>query len=224
MKDKVLQSRLTTLSALITAMQPNPPGVFICTSGVGAYGEDDSKIFNEFSTPATGSFFLKQVADEVEHLCVTRMKQELPNTRVVLLRLGVVLDPSGGALHKMLIPFKFGLGGPLGSGEQIFPWVSRRDVVRAVQFVAEKEHIQGPVNVVAPDFTSQKRFAQALGKALHRPAIIPLPEAVLNLVFTKEAARAMFLASIKVEPKVLLDADFKFNDVNIEVFLKDVLK
>jgi len=227
MKTKVYESRVGGAKALTNWMANLPARdekrVLITASGVGSYlrPEDYSgPALTEVDPVERDNNFLAKVAYDSEHACDPIKAQ----ARVVHARFGVVLDPNGGALQQMLLPFKLGLGGPMGSGQQIFPWVSLRDVVESLIFMLGNPKIQGPVNVVSPTAatTTQKQFAQALGKSLNRPAVIPLPGFVLRTVMGREAAECMLLGSMKVAPRVLAEAGFDFKDKNIEVFLKQM--
>ena len=192
---------------------------FISASATGIYGVKPS----DYNGPAfveqdavlgdTGNF-LTVVSRDAESACdMVREK-----VRVVHPRFGVILDKNGGALQQMLPPFKMCVGGPMGSGQQMFPWASLDDTVDALVFLLRNESAVGPFTIVSPGAqeTSQKRFAKALGGALHRPAVVPLPAFVLNLVMGRDAAEAMLLGSCKVDPKALRDAGFEFKDDTIE--------
>ena len=232
MKDQVYTSRVQGAQLLADWLDSfetkltDPRPTFICTSAVGYYGTPPSDYsgppFTETSRPFNEGTFLGKVSSDCERACDLIRDR----VRVIHPRFGVVLDPSGGALKEMLLPFKLGLGGPMGSGQQMFPWVSLRDVVAALVFMLENPQIEGAVNVVAPTAaeTSQKQFAKALGKALHRPAAIPVPAFALKGLIGSEAAEAMLLSSIKVAPRVLTESGFKFQDPKIEECLQNMLR
>ena len=228
MKQRVYHSRVNGAS-ILTKWLANLPEtkrkrVFLSASAVGIYGTKPADYSGppfEETAGGDGQGFLQTVARDAEKACDAIRS----NIRVAHPRFGVVLDPNGGVLNQLLLPFKLGLGGPMGEGTQIFPWVSLDDVVEALVFALRNES-EGPFNVVSPGAqeTSQARFASALGRALHRPAFVPLPGFVLNAMMGREAADAMLLGSIKVAPKVLREAGFTFKDDNIEECLKKLLK
>jgi uncharacterized protein (TIGR01777 family) len=150
------------------------------------------------------------------------LKAEKSGARVVLLRTGIVLDPSGGALAKMLPPFCLGLGGPLGSGEQMMSWVHIDDEVAAIRACLENTALKGPVNLTAPHPVTMKEFARALGRALHRPAAAPVPAFVLKIALGEMSE--MLLTGQNVVPRKLQDAGFSFRYPDLDGALKDLLK
>lgn len=226
MKFNVLESRVNGAKLLAQLILHNPPPeTFICTSGVGYYGLPPSDFagegFSETSTPFpfTNKPFLHEVAAQVEAACDP--VREI--TRVVHPRLAAVMDLGGGALPKLMLPFKLGVGGPLGPGNQNFPWVSLRDVVDAYVFILEHKDVAGPVNVASPQACTAREFAAALAEAMHRPCAVPVPAVVLRTVLGKEAAESLFLASIRVLPKVLASKGFQFRDEDVRPFLQQLL-
>jgi uncharacterized protein len=138
---------------------------------------------------------------------------------VVLLRTGVVLTPAGGALGKMLLPFKLGLGGRLGAGTQWMSWIALEDWVRAVRFLANVTSVSGPVNLVAPNPIKNAEFAQTLARVLGRPAFAPVPAFALELLFG-EMAQATLLASQRVRARRLLESGFDFRHLTLEQALR----
>ncbi|KAH9254605.1 hypothetical protein BASA81_007362 [Batrachochytrium salamandrivorans] len=229
MKFDFLESRVNGAKLLAQLILHNPPPeTFICTTGVGYYGLPPSDFAGEGFSETSNPFpfqddankpFLHEVAAQVEAACDP--VREI--TRVVHPRLAPVLDLNGGALPKLMLPFKVGLGGPLGPGNQNFPWVSLRDVVDAYVFILERKDITGPVNVVSPHASTAKEFATALGEAMHRPCAVPVPAVVLRTVFGKEAAESLVLSSRRILPKVLMDKGFQFRDEDIRPFLHQLL-
>ncbi|MEJ2582244.1 MAG: DUF1731 domain-containing protein, partial [Acidobacteriota bacterium] len=143
------------------------------------------------------------------------------DTRVVLLRLGMVLAQEG-ALEKMLTPFKLGLGGPIGSGRQFWPWIGIDDVSGIVEFILGQPEIEGPVNVVAPQETRCSEFTRTLGRELSRPAIMPAPAFALRLAMG-EMADSLLLASQRVRPKVLETADYEFRNPTLDGAIRSAL-
>ncbi|NPA48992.1 MAG: TIGR01777 family protein [Thermodesulfobacteria bacterium] len=192
--------------------------VLLNASAVGFYGADrGEEEVTESSGP--GNDFLARVCQEWER---EALAGERRGARVCLMRFGIVLGPDGGALKKMLLPFKLGLGGPLGSGKQWFPWIHIKDLCRAAVFLAQKETLAGPFNFVAPGIVRQKEFVKALGRVLRRPAILPVPAFVLRLVFGELAD--LFLGGVKARPARLLEAGFRFQFPEIESALEDLLR
>jgi uncharacterized protein len=196
---------------------PRPPGVLVCASAIGIYGNRGSETLSENSMPGQG--FLADLCRQWE--ASARVAEEA-GIRVVHLRFGVVLSKSGGALAKLLPVFKLGLGGNLGNGEQWMSWVSLADVVRAILFVVERDDIRGPINVVSPNPVTNAAFTRAIGRVLHRPTILPVPAVALRLAFGQMADETM-LASMRVMPMRLSDAGFRFQHEAIEPALQAVL-
>ena len=149
------------------------------------------------------------------------MRASVSGSRVVLLRIGVVLSPTGGALEKMLLPFKLGLGGRLGNGRQWFPWVHLADIVGLIEFALKNQAISGPVNGVAPGIVTNEAFTRILAATLHRPVFLPVPEFALRLL-TGEMA-AVVLASQRVAPAVPLAGGDAFRFPSLESALRDLL-
>ena len=180
-----------------------PPRVLVCASAVGYYGDRGDEVLDEDSTAGAG--FLASVCREWEAAARTA---EAVSERVVMLRFGVVLSAQGGALARMLPPFRLGLGGRLGSGRQGFPWIHLHDAVAAIRHAMERD-IRGPVNLVAPEQVTNADLTRAIAAALRRPALLPVPSAALRLAFG-EMARETLLASARVVPAVLQDDGFVY--------------
>ena len=217
-KKRLRESRVNATRALcqsLAAMKPLPK-VLLSASAVGIYGSCREVLLSEDSPP--GDDFLAKLARDWEE--ATGAASE-PGIRVVHLRLGIVLSPKGGALAKMLTPFKMCLGGCVGSGRQWWSWVTLADTARAILFALENETLSGPVNVVAGSDTNRD-FAQALGQALGRPAIFPLPAFVARLALG-EMADALLLASTRVESRELRKRGFEFNHEALAPALRELL-
>ncbi len=180
-----------------------PPKVFVCASATGVYGDRGDEVLNERS--AAGDDFLAAVAAEWEQACSPAAEAGI---RVANARFGIVLDPNGGALQKMLLPAKW-FGGALGSGKQWWSWIALDDVVGSIYHMICREDVNGPVNVVAPEPITNKAFASTLGSVISRPALIPAPAFGLRLALG-EMADALLLASTRVDPTVLRDTDYEF--------------
>ncbi|MFT7108920.1 MAG: hypothetical protein ACI843_000576 [Psychrobacter glaciei] len=204
-KQQIIQSRTdsTDLLARSIAKLPTPPTVFLSASAIGFYGETGSVAVNE-NSPA-GSNFLSQVVSPWEQAA---LPAQAAGIRTVFMRSGVVITPNGGALKKMLLPFKLGLGGKVGSGKQYMSWISLSDEIRAMEFLLNND-ISGPVNLTAPAPVSNQDFTKALGHALNRPTVFPMPEFVVKALFG-EMGDLLLLGSSRVLPAVLLEKGFSF--------------
>ncbi len=199
-KQELRDSRIkpTGLLARTIADSSTPPSLFVNFSATGFYGDRGEERLTEESTPGTG--FLAGLSKEWEAEAAAARSDR---TRVVLLRLGMVIGP-GGALKKMLPPFKLGLGGPIGSGRQWWSWIAITDVIGAIECLLEHENIDGPLNLVAPEACRCRDFSKTLGTVLARPAFLPLPAFAARLV-AGEMADALLLASAHVRPIALED-------------------
>jgi uncharacterized protein (TIGR01777 family) len=220
-KQLILSSRVTGTAALATALaeMPSPPRVLVSASAVGYYGQRGDEQLTEGSEPGTG--FLAGVCAQWE---AATFPASSAGIRVVMTRTGVVLSASGGALKKQLPLFKFGLGARLGDGRQQFSWITRRDVVAGICFLIEHEEIAGPVNLTAPQPVTNAEFTRALARAVHRPAKLAVPRAILRLGAGSEMATEFFLASQRVVPQRLRDAWFSFKDPELQGALKVALR
>lgn len=194
------------------------PRTFICASAIGIYGNRGDEILTEGSAP--GNDFLADVCVEWEKATALATEKGI---RVVNARFGVILDKEGGALKKMLPPFRLGLGGKIGSGKQWMSWIALADVVGALKFALVNETLNGPVNYVAPNPVRNAEFTKTLGKALSRPTIFPIPAFGVRLLF-REMADALLLASQRVEPERLKESGYQFKFSNLDVALADVLE
>lgn len=217
---EILESRLQTTSALAKLVAADGCRArFLSASGISVYGhqeEGDTVIKDEDAAiPESHSDFLTDVSIKWEAVA----RCHLPANRLVLLRIGVVLCPGAGALGKMEMPFRFGMGGRMGSGSQCMSWISLDDVVRALVFLLDNPDVSGPVNLVS-GFVPQISFAQALASALHRPCFLPAPSFALKLVLGADMAKALVLSSHRVEPARLKAAGFAFGDVDIGTTLE----
>lgn len=221
LKRRILNSRLDSTKTLVNALirLKQPPKVFVNASAIGIYGDRADEICTEESR--IGSGFLADVCRQWEEAALVA---EDKGIRTVLLRIGVVLSSEGGALTKMLPPFKLGLGGRLGSGEQYMSWVAIDDLVGAILFTISNDSLKGPVNVVAPDAIKNKDFTTVLGKVLSRPTILPVPEFALKALAGNEMAEEVLLGSTYVEPTKLLQAGYAFKYPKLEKALDDLVE
>jgi len=215
-KKKILDSRVNTTRALVSTLNQtkNKPTVFINTSAIGIYGNRGADLINEESS--AGKSFLADVCRAWE---AEANKAQRQNLRVAIARFGVVLDPKGGALNKMLLPFKMGAGGILGDGRQYMSWIGMHDLVRAIEYILETDSLKGPINMTAPNPATNQDFTSALGHVLHRPTIFPAPAFVLNIVLG-QMAQEMLLEGNRVMPDQLTSEGFKFDYPNLENALK----
>ncbi len=202
-KAELRASRIDSTALLVNALQrtDSKPQIFICASAVGIYGDRGDEVLTEDSAPGSG--FLAELGQAWESVAAGAPMQ------VVHARFGIVLDRTGGALGKMHLPFKLGLGGRLGSGRQYMSWIDMDDAVAALYWMLSARALSGPVNVVAPQPVRNADFTRALGRALRRPTPFPVPAFALRLALGEMADEAL-LASQRVEPHKLLDAGFQF--------------
>jgi hypothetical protein len=202
---RILASRVDGTRTLVEAMAKlrRRPAVFVCASGVNFYGT--GPLVCDESSPR-GDGFLADVCEfwEAEAMAAQRL-----GVRTVLVRTGVVLDPSGGALARLLPVFRLGLGGPVGSGRQAFPWIGLDDLAEIYALALRDEGLAGPLNAVHPQVVTQGEFSRTLGKALRRPAILPLPAWLVRLVFG-QMGRETLLGDLTVRPAVLLARQHAF--------------
>lgn len=219
-KQRIWSSRVDGTKLLCCALcgLDKPPKVWVSASAIGYYGDRGEERLEETSAPGTGFFAELCHAWEAE----TRPAADA-GIRVVNLRIGVVLDKAGGALPKMLTPFKLGAGGVIGSGKQYMSWVGLNDVVGAIVFGLERDEISGPVNATAPEPVTNREFTKSLGRVLGRPTIFPLPAAIAKLAFGKEKADEMLLVSSRIYPAALQAARYEFEHPTIEGCLRAAL-
>jgi uncharacterized protein (TIGR01777 family) len=203
-KQAIRESRVrgTGLLARTIAAMRRKPAVMLSGSAIGFYGDRGDEMLDEESAPGTD--FLAGVVREWE--AATRAAEEA-GVRVVHLRSGLVLSAKGGALAKLLLPFRMGVGGPIGSGRQWMSWISLHDHLRAVEHVMDDTALSGPVNLVAPNPVTNAEFAHTLGRVLTRPALVPVPAMALELVYG-EMARATILTGQRVVPRALMRTGF----------------
>jgi uncharacterized protein (TIGR01777 family) len=194
------------------------PAVLVSASGIGYYGNGGDKELTEASPKGSG--FLSDVADVWEG---STAKAKDAGVRVVNLRFGVILSKSGGVVQKLYWPYFFGGGGPIGSGQQWMSWVTLEDAVRAIQHVIMRQEISGPINVCAPQPTRNADFATALGRAMGRPAIIPMPETAVRTIFG-EMGDETLLVSQRGVPQKLTSSGFRFHHPDIGSALKAVIE
>ena len=203
----IRDSRVLGTQSVATALTQTDakPKVFVCASAIGFYGNRGDEILDE-SSP-TGQGFLSEVCREWEQSSRIASDAEI---RTVNIRIGLVLSRKGGALEKMLPPFKLGLGGRLGSGQQWWSWIHVDDIVGAIHHAIQTESLSGPMNLVAPNPAQNGEFTKTLAAALHRPALFPVPGFALSMAFGSTAAEELFLSSERVKPQKLAASGYTF--------------
>jgi uncharacterized protein len=212
---RVLGTRHLTAALAQTKVKPR---VLVCASAIGFYGNRGDEILGEKSPSGHG--FLPEVCREWEG---ATLAADAAGIRTVNIRIGLVLSPNGGALAKMLAPFKLGLGGRIGSGHQWWSWIHMDDIVGAIHHALRTESLAGPLNLVAPSAVRNAEFTKVLASVLRRPAFFPVPEFALRLAFGKEAANEMLLASQRVQPGKLGASGYKFRFRELRSALEDLL-
>jgi uncharacterized protein (TIGR01777 family) len=212
----IRESRVRGTSTLANAVAKleRKPRVVLSGSAIGYYGDRGDELVDESSAP--GNDFLSHVVIEWEGATAPMASA---GVRVVLLRSGIVLSRKGGALARLLTPFEFGVGGPIGSGRQWMSWISLHDHVRAMRHAIMNDAVHGAVNLVAPDAVRNEEFAHTLGRVLRRPSFIPVPAFVIELLFG-EMAEKTILAGQHVLPRALLDSGFSFDDTTLDAALQ----
>lgn len=218
-KQRIRDSRVksTMLLAETLAGLSRRPRALVSASAAGYYGNRGDEALTETSTPGSG--FLADVCRAWEDAA---RPAAAAGIRVVNLRFGMVLSAKGGALVKMLPPFKAGLGGPVGNGRQYMSWIVLDDVVGVIQHALATESLSGPVNVVAPEPVTNREFTKSLGRVLGRPAFLPLPAFAVRLLFG-EMGDALLLASARVQPSRLAGSGYKFLHPELEGSLRHIL-
>lgn len=212
-------SRVDTTRVLVDAILhlQHRPQVFVCASAIGYYGDRGEEILTESSS--CGTDFLALLARDWEAEAV---RAEHGGIRTVMLRFGVIFDPKGGALPKMLTPLRWGVGGRLGSGRQWMSWVTLEDAVDVAQRVIADEKFRGPVNVVAPEAMRNVEFTHIAAGELHRPAIFPAPAFALRLMLG-EMAQPLLLTSQRVKPRRLMELGYEFRNEKIDPTLRKMI-
>ena len=205
------------LCAALAALD-TPPRVLVAAAAIGYYGDRGDELLDEAASPGIG--FLPEVSRAWEAAAAPAREAGI---RVVHLRIGIVLSPAGGALGQMLLPFKLGVGGVLGSGDQYMSWIAIDDVVGIARHALADEALSGPVNAVAPQAVTNREFTRALGAVLRRPTILPAPAFALRIALG-EMADALLLASTRVEPAALRASAFEFQHPELDGALRHVLR
>jgi uncharacterized protein (TIGR01777 family) len=218
-KRRILESRVQGTRNLVAALvgASRRPRVLISGSASGYYGDRGDEVLREDSP--SGNAFTSDLCRQWE---AATADAATAGIRTVQTRLGVVMSAKGGALQKMLPPFRLGLGGKLGNGHQWFSWIDLQDVVGAILFILENESIRGPVNLVSPDPVTNAEFTRTLASVLSRPAIFPMPAFAARLVFG-QMADELLLASQRIEPSKLLANGYRFQKPELRLALSAIL-
>jgi uncharacterized protein len=211
-------SRVDTTRGLVSAIakMEKKPRVLISASAIGYYGNRGEELVTENSAPGTD--FLAELAKEWEN---EALQAEKFGVRVVLLRFGIILAKQGGALPKMMMPFRFGFGGKLGSGRQWTSWIALQDVVAIVQEALRNDSWKGPINLVAPQAARNSEFTKSLATVMHRPAIFTVPAFALKLAMGEMAET--LLGGVRLAPQVLEQNGYRFLHANLDEALKAIL-
>ena len=218
-KQRILQSRVDAGKAVVAAVAQaeTKPRVVVQASAVGYYGVGDDTPLPESSPP--GNDFLGQVCFDWE---ASSAEVERMGVRRAIIRTGIVLSTKGGAFPKLLLPFHLFAGGPIGSGQQYFPWIHIDDQVRAIRFLMENESASGPYNLAAPNPPTNKEFVQKLGKAMGRPALLPVPSIAFKILFGEMST--VLLDGQRAVPQALEAAGFGFSYPEAIAATRDILQ
>jgi len=219
-KRRIRESRVkgTKLLGDALANLTIPPKTFVCASAIGYYGNRGDEILTESSAP--GDDFLSKVCREWEEATALATEKGI---RVVNARFGIILDTEGGALKKMLPPFRMGVGRKIGSGKQWMSWIALDDVVGALNFALLQDALRGPVNFVAPNPVTNAEFTKALGGVLSRPTIFPIPAFAIKLIFG-EMGEVLLLGSERVAPQRLIAEGYEFRYSQLSQALRNILE
>lgn len=220
-KARIRTSRVagTRLLAETLAQLQRPPRVLVCSSAMGFYGDRGDTLLDESSLPGEG--FLSETCIEWEAAAAPAGQAGI---RTVHLRSGMVLDAQDGALARMLLPFRFGLGARLASGRQYMSWVTLDDTIAIIRLCMDNEDLRGPVNSAAPHPVTNAEFTRTLGRVLGRPAFLAVPAWAVRLLFGAEMADAVLLSSTRLAPRALQQAGFRFRHADLETALRDLLR
>lgn len=215
-KARILESRVNgtrLLSATLAGLDPKPE-VMVCASAMGYYGDRRDEILTEDS--GSGELFLSRVVRQWEAATTPAADAGI---RVVSLRLGLVVSGAGGAIRQMMLPFKLGLGGRVGSGRQWVSWIAMADLVRLIQHCLTDRSLRGAVNAASPNPVTNRDLAQTLAKVLHRPALMPLPSFVVRVALG-QMGEELLLSSARLSPVKLVASGFEFHSADLESALR----
>ena len=215
-KLRIRESRVTSTKNLLQGIEAAgaKPKIFIGQSAIGYYGDRGAQMVDEDAEP--GADFGAEIGLEWE---AAENKAEGLGMRTVILRTGLVLTKHGGLVKQLLVPFKLGVGGPLGGGEQFMSWIHIDDVVGLILWALENEQVTGPVNATAPNPVTNREFSKALGRSLHRPAVVPAPKFAVAALRGRELAELVF-GGARVMPRRALDLGYRFKYTEIDPALE----
>ncbi len=218
-KEAIYQSRIKGTRDLVEQIikMPTKPEVLLCASAIGFYGNRRQEFLSEKSNPGNG--FLAELCQQWEY---EARRLEMWGVRIVHLRFGMILSGKGGALHKMLPPFRKKMGGVLGSGQQYISWISLKDAVEGIGFILENRQIEGPVNMVSPHPVTNRDFSKILADQLGVPCFMNMPSCAIKMIFG-EMGKELLLSSAKVVPRVLSVNKFGFTDTDLAKTLQDCI-
>ncbi|MEN9593731.1 MAG: hypothetical protein RLY23_214 [Actinomycetota bacterium] len=221
-KERIRSSRTlgTELIARSVAAMTKPPRVLLSASAIGWYGNRGDEVLTESSSAPEPPDFLSEVCVDWEAAAAPAVDAGI---RTVLLRTGIVLTPKGGALGRMITPFRLGLGGKIASGKQWMSWISLEDEIQAILHVLRDDSVSGPVNLTAPAPVTNLEFTKALGKAVHRPTILPTPLAPLKLALGAELITALLVNGQRVLPSALEASGYRFRHPDIASAFASIL-
>jgi uncharacterized protein (TIGR01777 family) len=219
-KDRIEQSRWTITQQLVSLIQAsdNPPNLFISGSAIGYYGRQQDQVIDESFTDNHVEFS-QQLCQKWESIAQQAASQQ---TRVCILRTGIVMTKKGGALKKMLLPFQLGLGGPIGRGQQYMPWIHLQDMLQGIIHLIDTPSCQGQYNFTAPNPVTNQEFSQALAASLRRPCLFRVPEFVLKALMGEMADLVIY--GQRVVPTRLLESGYDFSYQQIDQALSDLVK
>lgn len=218
-KQQLYSSRIDSTNALVEAIGASTvkPSVLLNASAVGYYGHVEQGVVTE--EHPHGNDFLGRLCADWESAALAARSF---GVRVVMLRTGIVLDPKGGALRRMIFPFKLFAGGPLGSGDQWFPWIHEEDEIRAILYTLERSSLSGPINLSAPESATMRDFSKALGRALRRPSALRVPSFMIRVLLGEMAE--VVLSGQRIVPEKLLKEGFEFRFPTLAGALADLLQ
>lgn len=216
-REQIYNSRIDITKQIVEKIlaSKKPPQLFISGSAIGYYGTSSSIIFSENSQPTNQNLFSQKLCRDWENIA----NQAQSKTRVVLLRTSVVVGKNGGIIKKLLLPFKMGLGGNMGSGLQDMSWIHLDDVIGAINHIINNYSLQGGINIVSPKITTNQEFSQKLAKSLNRPCFFDMPAPIVKIVFG-EMGEELLLSSQKIAPLKLTESGFDFNVIEIDEAIK----
>ena len=220
---RLMESRINGTHNLIQSFHHSNawPDTLIGASAIGFYGHRPNQVLDENTEP--GDLFVSKLASEWEHVINKSTNLVKPKShRAVILRFGMVLGTEGGALKKMLLPFKLGLGATLGHGRQMYSWISLTDVIGVVQFLLNRPDLSGTFNTISPNSVSNRTFTKTLASQLNRPACLNIPQALIKVLYGT-MGKELLLADLQVEPKRLLQNGYKFRHPELTDCLGDLL-